>query len=738
MPRYPLILQHSREDCGVACLASIAKHYGRTVSFTRIREAIGTGQLGTTMLGLRRGAESLGFRAQSVVASGAVLDALDRMPLPAILHWQGSHWVVLYGQKGRQRGDRPSDRPSDHPSDRFVIADPAVGVRFLSRAELLAGWANGVILLLEPDPERFFSQPDDPTVTAAQLWQRIRPYRWVLLQAVICAILIGLLSLASPVFLQILTDEVLLPAEEAGALPEQRRMLLGIVAAVMLLYGFRSGLSLAADLLIARFAQRLELGFVLEFGQQILRLPLTYYETRRSGEVVSRLRDIEEINRLVSEAVVSLPSTVLVAAVSFGLMLVYSWRLTLVAVLVAIAMTLSTVWFQPMLRQKTRAAMVLETENQGVLVETFKGALTLKVLDARSPFWEEFQQRFRKLAALLLETMQIGIINSNFSTLVSDLGNALLLGVGGLLVFSQDLSVGQLLAFTTLNRNGVALVDLLVSYVDDAARVQTANARLHEVIAATPEAERLDKPWKTLANDAAIACDGVSFFYPGRVELLKDFSLTMPGGQAIALIGRTGCGKSTLAKVIAGLHQPQSGTVRIGDHALQDLSLACVRRQIVLVPQDAFFWSRSIIDNFRLTQPQASQADIQAACQMTGADGFIQQLPDGYQTILGEFGSTLSGGQRQRLAIARALLADPPILILDESTSGLDPVSEAELLDKLLWQRRGKTTILISHRPNVIALAEWVVFLEEGRLRLAGRMEDVRSQAGDHLNFLKG
>ncbi|GAB4143839.1 MAG: peptidase domain-containing ABC transporter [Cyanobacteria bacterium J069] len=731
--RYPLILQHSREDCGVACLASIAKHYGRTVSFTRIREAIGTGQLGTTLLGLRRGAEALGFRARSVVASAEALNVLDRMPLPAILHWQGSHWVVLYGQKGGQRGDHPSDRPSD----RFVIADPAVGVRFLSQAELLEGWANGVILLLEPDPERLYSQPDDPVMTASQLWQRIQPYRWVLLQAVICASLIGLLSLASPVFLQILTDEVLLPAEaQGGVLPGQRQMLLGVVAAVMALYVFRSGLSLAADLLIARFAQRLELGFVLEFGQQVLRLPLTYYETRRSGEVVSRLRDIEEINRLVSDAVVSLPSTVLVAAVSFGLMLAYSWRLTLVAVLVAIAMTLSTVWFQPVLRQKTRAAMVLETENQGVLVETFKGALTLKTIDARSPFAEELQQRFRKLATLLLQTMQIGIINSNFSGLVSDLGNALLLGIGGLLVFSQDLSVGQLLAFTTLNRNVVSLVDLLVGYVDDTARVQTANARLHEVIAATPEADDPAKPWVTLSGDAAIACAGVNFYYPGRVELLKDFSLTIPGGQAIALIGRTGCGKSTLAKVIAGLHQPQSGTVRIGDQALSEISLACVRRQVVLVPQDSFFWSRSIVDNFRLAQPEVTQEDIQTACQMTGADGFIQKLPDGYQTILGEFGSTLSGGQRQRLAIARALLSDPPLLILDESTSGLDPVSEAELLDKLLWHRQGKTTLLISHRPNVIRLASWVVFLEDGSLKLAGTMDDVRSQAGDHLNFL--
>lgn len=712
--RYPLVLQHSQEDCGAACLASIAKHHGRTFLLSRIREAIGTGQLGTTLLGLRRGAESLGLFARSASASSQILDHLNRIPLPAIIHWRGKHWVVLYGKRG----------------NRYIIADPAIGVRYLSEEELTDGWNDWVILLLEPDPSRFYAQSSDRVGGVAQFWTRILPYRHILLEAILCASLIGLLSLASPVFIQILTDDVLIQGDT--------RLLFGVVIAVVVMYIIRSGLSLVADNLIAHFAQRLELGFILEFGQQILRLPLTYYETRRSGEVVSRLRDIEEINRLVSEAVVSLPSSILIAIVSLGLMLFYSWKLALVALIMALVMTLSTIGFQPILRQKTRQAMVLETENQGVLVETFKGALTLKTTTAGPQFWEELQSRFGRLANLMFRTTQIGIINSAFSGLVSDIGRAILLGLGSVLVINQELSIGQLLAFTTLNSNVVGLIDELVDYVDDWIRVQTASARLQEVITATPETQNDDrKPWATLSDDATITCANLNFHYPGRTELLQDFSLTIPGGQTIAIIGRSGCGKSTLAKVIAGLYSIQSGNIRVGMYNLDDLSIECVRQQVVLIPQEAHFWSRSIIENFRLGNPHLSFEEIVSACQITGADEFISRLPEKYQTILGEFGSNLSGGQRQRLAIARALSSQPPILILDESTSGLDPVSEADLLDKLLWHRQGKTTILISHRPKVIRQADWIVFLEEGKLKLEGTQADLQAQAGDHLDFLE-
>ena len=212
--------------------------------------------------------------------------------------------------------------------------------------------------------------------------------------------------------------------------------------------------------------------------------------------------------------------------------------------------------------------------------------------------------------------------------------------------------------------------------------------------------------------------------------------MTLPGGKAIAIIGKSGCGKSTLSKLISGLYQPQSGNIRFGLYNLQDLSLECLREQVVIVPQEPHFWSRSILENFQLGDPYIPFEKIVKACQIADADSFISQLPNKYQTVLGEFGSNLSGGQRQRLAIARAIVNDPPILILDESTAGLDPVSEFQVLEQLLYHRQGKTTILITHRPSVIKRADWVVLLDKGQLKIQGTLADLYSVPGDHLKFL--
>lgn len=210
----------------------------------------------------------------------------------------------------------------------------------------------------------------------------------------------------------------------------------------------------------------------------------------------------------------------------------------------------------------------------------------------------------------------------------------------------------------------------------------------------------------------------------------------MPGGQAIAVIGKSGCGKSTLAKLLAGLYQPQSGNIRIGPYNLPDLSLESLRQQVVYVPQEPHFWSRSILENFQLGNPQIPFEKIIKACQIAGADEFVSQLPNQYHTVLGEFGANLSGGQRQRLAIARAIVNDPPILILDESTAGLDPVSETEVLERLLENRKGKTTILISHRPSTIKRADWIVLIDQGQVKLTGGLGSLSAISGDHLKFL--
>jgi ATP-binding cassette, subfamily C, bacterial len=406
-------------------------------------------------------------------------------------------------------------------------------------------------------------------------------------------------------------------------------------------------------------------------------------------------------------------------------------------VLEMMQMTLSTVVFQPTLQQKTRSVMVLEAENQGVLVEIFKGALTVKTTTATPQFWEEFQSRFGRLANLTLSTTQIGIVNKVFSRLVSEVGSATLLWFGSTLVIGKELSIGQLLAFNSLNRNVVNLISSLVEFVDDFTRVKTANQRLNEVIESTSETQGdAKKDWEKIPDDADIICTNLNFHHAGRVDLLQDFNVTIPGGKVTAVIGKSGCGKSTLAKLIAGLYSPQSGNIRIGIYNLQDLFLECFRQQVALVPQEAHFWSRSIIENFRLGSPYLSLESIVRACQVAEADEFISKLPDKYQTVLGEFGSNISGGQRQRLAIARAIVNDPPVLILDESTASLDPVSESLVLDRLLYHRQGKTTILISHRPRVINRADWIVLLENGKLKIQGSLEELLSLPGNHLDFL--
>jgi len=541
---------------------------------------------------------------------------------------------------------------------------------------------------------------------------------------------LGILSLTSPFLIQILTDDVLIRGD--------RQLLISVIIAVFSFNLISTALRYIQSNLIAHFAQRLELDMILEFGRSILRLPLTYYESHRSGEVVSRVRDIQEINQLISQVGVTLPGQFFIALVSFAFMCVYSWQLTLVPMILAFVMIAQSILLLPSIRKKIQNVLVIGSENQGVLVETFKGAILLKVTNSAGYFWEELQTRYGQLAYASFRATQMAIINNSMSSFFFNTGLIALLGYGSLLVIDDQLTIGQLLAFNSLSVNFLTLILTILSYINPFTRAQMATSRLVEVIDSTPEIlDESQKPAVEISPIANIMCSQINFHHPGRIELLKEFSLVIPGGKVTAIIGESGCGKSTLAKLISGLYQPQSGNINIGYYNLQDISLGCWRKQVMLVPQEANFWSRTILANFRLTNPEVSFGEIVQACQIAKADQFINKLPNKYETVLGEFGTNLSGGQRQRLAIAQAIIAKPPILILDESTANLDPVSEAQILQQLLEYRQEQTTILISHRPRVISRADYLVLLEQGKVKLQGSFKELELQQGDHLSFLQ-
>jgi ABC-type bacteriocin/lantibiotic exporter with double-glycine peptidase domain len=691
---YSCIRQDAEEDCGAACIATVSAQHGKSLSISRVREAVGTTATGTTLLGLKRGAESLGFNARAAKADGSLLTQLHELPLPVICHWDGSHWVVVHGREG----------------SRVIVADPAVGLLHIEMEEFVRHWSNGVLLLLEPDPSRFANLEEDRHPGIWVFLRYLKPFRPLLGQALILNMLIGLLALAMPLLMQVLTDDVLVRGDS--------RMLTSLGIGIMVLFMLRSALTLVQGHMVGHFGQKLQLQMVLHYGNRLLKLPIDYFESHRSGEVVSRISDIQLINDLLTDVVLGLPSQFGIALISLIWMWMYNPTLTMVALacyLIVIACNLS---FLPAIQDKTRQLLVRSADNQGFLVEVFRAANVLKTTDATEQAWQEYQHNFGRLANLRWRALKLGLGESTLTGLLGSLSTIALLWVGSSFVISRELSIGQLLAFNGMGVNVLGFLAGLSGITQETITAQVVVRRLAEVLEREVEdPHSADKHPVSISPSDDITCKGLRYHHPGRLPLMEDFNLHIPGGITTALIGESGCGKSSLSKLLAGLYPLQHGSIHYGPYSSRDLCLDSLRRQVVLIPQDSEFFNRSIFDNFSFAHPGINFEQVVAACRLALADEFIRDLPDGYRTVLGEFGANLSGGQRQRLAIARSLIGDPAVLIMDESTSALDPVLEGRLMDQLLEHRRGRTTLLISHRPSVILRADWIVFMEKGCVR---------------------
>lgn len=691
---YACIRQDAEEDCGAACIATVSAQHGKTLSISRVRELVGTTATGTTLLGLKRGAENLGFHARAAKADGSLLEQLHELPLPVICHWNGNHWVVVHGKDG---------------SD-LIVADPGVGILRLDTKEFLRHWSNGVLLLLEPDPSRFAALEEDKHPGIWVFLRYLKPFRQLLGQALLLNLLIGLLALAMPLLMQMLTDDVLVRGDT--------RMLTSLGMGIMALFVVRSVLSLVQGHMVGHFGQKLQLQMVLHYGNRLLKLPIDYFESHRSGEVVSRISDIQRINNLLTNVVLGLPSQLGIAVISLIWMWMYNPQLTMAALACYILVIGCNLSFLPAIQDKTRQLLVRSADNQGFLVEVFRAANVLKTTDATEQAWQEYQRNFGRLANLRWSALKLGLGETTTTGLLGSLSTIALLWFGSSFVISRELSIGQLLAFNGMGVNVLGFLAGLSAISEEVITAQVVIRRLAEVLEREVEdPHSAEKHPVAISPSDDIVCEALRYHHPGRLPLLEDFNLHIPGGITTALIGESGCGKSSLSKLIAGLYPLQHGSIHYGPYSSRDLCLDSLRRQVVLIPQDSEFFNRSIYDNFSFAHPGINFEQVVAACRLALADEFIRELPDGYRTVLGEFGANLSGGQRQRLAIARSLIGDPAVLIMDESTSALDPVLEARLMDQLLEHRRGRTTLLISHRPSVILRANWIVFMEKGRVR---------------------
>jgi ATP-binding cassette subfamily B protein len=698
------VRQWNIEDCGAACLASVCRQHGLRRDLADIRTLVGTTGTGTTLLGLQRGAERLGFHTRAAQAGPELLDHLDEVTLPLICQWNGCHWVVLHGRRG----------------GRWLVADPAHGLQWHDRDSLLRHWNDGVLLLLEPDPVRLEAEQHRGTAAGGGwgwLATLVAPFRPLLWRAFALNGVIGLMALALPVLMQVLTDDVLVRGDG--------RLLAGFCLGIALLFLIRSLLNLMQGVLVGHFGQKLRLQMVLHYGQRLLRLPLSHFESRRSGEAVSRLADIDQLRNLMSQVMLALPSQFCVALISLAVMAVYSLPLTLAALAGQ-----GLVLLAGLPRRAAGPAAPHPCPHRAV-------GRKPGVPGGGVPRFNPAAHHGRPSAGLAGISTQLrpaGPPGLGFpaaraarrhphhpSGQPDDHRGAL---VGSTFVLSGRMSIGQLLAFHNMSANVLVFLGALGGATENLLRSRIVISRLSDVLQEqTEDADGRHRHTVGIDPSEPIRCTAVSFHHPGRRRLLHDLTLDIPGGEVTALVGPSGCGKSTLVRLLAGLYPLEGGSIRFGAYDGADIAIDSLRRQVVLLPQEAVFLSRSIYDNFVFAHPGVSFEEVVHLCQLTLADDFIHSLPKCYHTVLGEFGLNLSGGQRQRLDLARALVGDPPVPLLDESTSALDPEMEERVMERLLRHRLGHTTVLVSHRPSVIRRADWIVHLENGQVRHQNRPE---------------
>jgi HlyB family type I secretion system ABC transporter len=667
--RYPFIKQQSAVDCGVACLTMIGLYWGKRFDINQLRHLANVDRRGASLKGLVIAAEQLGFAARPVKAS---LDQISRQPLPAIAHWQGRHYVVVYEVTKRQ----------------VLVGDPELGRKRYSHREFMEGWTGYTVLL---QPTVLLEQAPEAKKSLNRFVKLLRPHWLVLTEIILASLLIQVFGLVTPLLTQLLLDRVVV--QRSGT------TLIAIGSGLMIFSFFRIVLTSLRQYLLYHTANRVDVSLVVGFISHALRLRLSYFETRYVGDITSRIAENQKIRRFITgDAITTLLDLVMVF-VYVGLMVWYSWQMAALALVMVPLLFLVTLISTPFLRQVSRAEFLAQTQESSYLIEALTGIGTVKSMGLERRVRWRWEALFTKAIKLNFSGRVIRERMRFASSLVETGVSRSLLLFGIWLVINDQLTIGQLMAFNMLLGNVITPFMRLIDLWDDFQEVLISVERLNDVL--DSPAEESGGAGESLIHLPSIAgkirFENVTFRYnlESPTNTLENLSFEVQPGQTVALVGRSGSGKTTISKLLLGLYLPTDGKIFVDGYDLATVSLRSLRQQVGVVDQNTFLFGGTIRENLTVAHPEATQTQLTESARLAGADVFIDQLPMRYDSAIGEGGGMLSGGQRQRLAIARALLGKPRLLILDEATSSLDAETERLIQDNFTQISNQQTTLII-------------------------------------------
>jgi ABC-type bacteriocin transporter len=691
MKRGTLIKQHDIKDCGAACLASVGAHYGNKMPIAKIRQICHTDTRGTNILGMIQGLEAMGFNAKGVKGD---IEALSDIPLPAIAHiivnGQLHHFVVIYKlSKGK-----------------VTVMDPAYGkLEEYSKEDFAKIW-TGVLVILEKN--EYFEQKDERTSVYARFWNLVKPHKSILFQALLGAVIYTVLGLSTSIYIEKITDYVLIDGN--------RRLLNLLSIGMIIILLFQIFISSMKSILVLQTGQKMDKHLILGYYKHLLKLPQRFFDTMRVGEIISRVNDAVKIRSFINDVAIQIFVNVFIVFFSFAMMFTYYWKLALIVALV-IPFYLLVYWITNKLNKKVERQLMEESADlESHLVESLNSVRTIKQFGIETFANNTTDNKFSVLLKTIYKSVLNALFSGNSSEFLSRIFTIVLLWVGAGYVIDREITPGELLSFYALIGYFTSPVSQLIGMNKTVQNALIAADRLFEIMDLERE-ETTDKLELTADGIGNIQFKDVHFSYGSRVDVFEGFNCEIEKGKTTAIVGESGSGKTTLASLVQNLYSLKKGKIMIGDYDIQYISNQSLRTMVSVVPQQIDLFSGNVIDNIALGEDIPNMQRIIDITKKLGILEFIEKLPNGFQTYLGENGSQLSGGQKQRIAIARALYKNPEILILDEATSALDTESE-QIIQRTLdeFKAQGKTMIVIAHRLSTIAHADTILVMKEGKV----------------------
>ncbi len=713
--KFTCIKQQDLKDCGPACLAMISRYYGFTMSISKIREIAGTDLEGTNIKGLIEAGEKLGFGVKGVKATN--FEALEKITLPAIAHvvMGGGllHYVVIYKIK----------------NNKIYIADPEKGFVTYLLEEFGQIW-TGILVLMTPTEN--FQKGKALQSTLSRFLFLLKQQTNLLVPLFFASIFFNLFGLLGAFYFKFLIDDIV---------TNQLLQTLHIVSiGIIILYIFKVLLSYFRTHLILYLSRRIDIQLMLGYYRHVVGLPINFFETRKIGEIISRFMDASKIRDALSTITVTLMIDTVMVTLGAILLYIHSpvlFGFTLLLIPFYIGIIFA---FHKPYQSINREEMESNAKLNSYLVESLNGIATIKSYNAEKEVFFQTESRFVNLLKHVFKRGMLSNLQVSIKIGLELIGGTVILWIGAMQVLKGNMTIGELITYNALLAYFLNPIENLIGIQPTMQSALVAGERLNEIFDLDQEkSQKEDNKVSPKQLSGKIECSNVTFRYGTRKDVLNNISFSIEPGSQAAFVGESGSGKTTISKLLMHYYESQQGDIYYDDYHIKEINRTALRDRIAYVSQESFFFSASIYENlcFGLEQKVTLEEVIQV-CKQACVHEFISELPLRYETFLEENASNLSGGQRQRLAIARALLKKPDILILDEATSNLDSTTEKHITDMLKeLGSQGVTVIMIAHRLSTIQHASQIFVMEKGNIIERGSHEELLFYKGEYYRLWK-